>query len=214
MIDSGLLVSQKLSFENIAKKLHIKERYSKLPLDAVDEIVELCECKHFSTTRSKLDIVVAYFEHAITCKVVKKFDLTNKQKQLLFTSIQFLDLFLDDAEKKYKDVNMLHDVLTRIATRHHEDIETQITYAYKQFEKITKGKDLMCNHLILSSTLAVFFAKDADIDKKLKDKIIKLANKIHDDVEKTEGNTIMYTNAAAICGEFYKNTEIINIKKG
>ena len=193
------------TYEGLAKIIHSQDKYKHLPIDAVDEIVELAKSRHPNDDKAK--VLYAYFDHAVKCKVVKKFPLTNKEKQLLFVAIQFLSLFLDDAKKKYKDVSSLYNLLTRIATRHHKDIEKQVTYAYKQFEKITNAEDVLCNHLVLASTLSVFFAKDANIDTKLKNKIKKLANKIHDDVAKTEEDTEMYLNAANICARFYENIE-------
>lgn len=199
------------TYEGLAKLIHSQDKYKKLPLDAVEEIVQLAKSKHPNDDRAK--VLYAYFNHAVKCKVIKKFEFTNKEKQLLFTSIQFSGLFLDDATKEYKDVINLHDVLTRIATRHHEDIEKQVTYAFKQFEKITNAEDVLCNHLVLASTLSVFFARSAKIDTKLKNKIIKLSNKIHDDVARTEEDTEMYLNAANVCAKFYENIERQNASK-
>ena len=193
------------TYEGLAKVIYLLPQYKHLPSDAVEEIVSLAESKYPNEDKAK--VLFTYFNHAVKCKVIKKFGFTNKEKQLLFVAKHFLDMFLIDAKKKHKDVIMLNDVLTRIATRHHEDIEKQVTYAFKQFEKITNAEDVLCNHLILATTLSVFFAKDSKIDTKLKNKIIKLANKIHDDVAKTEEETEMYLNAASICAKFYENIE-------
>lgn len=201
------------SYRELADFIRGLPRYKKMPSDAIDEIVELCNRTEKVEGKNKLDVVLAYFEHALSCRVVERFPLTNKQKQLLFTAVYFLDEFLKDAQYKHKDVSKLFDLLSRISTRHHTDMEQQLEYAFKHFTKLTDQKDVLCNHLIMSTTLALFFAKDSDIPSKLKKNIIKLSNKIHDAVEKTDGDTVMYQNAARICSEFYEHVERINNKK-
>lgn len=195
--------------------MHKISKYKKLPADAVDEIIMLMQTRHKNLNGfDMIQVMNKYFKHALKCRVIKKFDFTNKQKQLLFAAIQFLNLFLDDADKKYRDVIKLHDVLTRIGTRYQDEIEQQLSFAYKQFAKITNKEDVLCNHLILSTSMAIYFAKDASIDLKLKDKILKLSNKIHDDVEKTQSDTPMYLNSAKVCMAFYDHIERQNNKKG
>lgn len=204
---------QTLGFKDIVNRVYPLPRYCGLPGDVQDEIAMLCEKSEVPKGKNKLDVVLAYFEHALTCRVVKKYDFTNKELQLLISSVHFLDIFLENPDKKYNDVIKLHSILTRLATRHHSELEKQLTYAFKEFTRVTNQQDVLCNHLVLASITACFFAKSANIDKKLKDKIFKLANKIHDKIEKTEGDTEMYQNSAKICGDFYKHIERLKYKK-
>lgn len=195
------------SYDGIAKILHSKDRYKHLPLDVIDEIVGLANSREVPSGKSKLDVIYAYFEHALKHRAVKKFELTNKQKQLLFSSVQFLDLFLETGVKPERNVVLLHNVLARISSRFHDEIETQLVYARKQFTKIVNNEDKLCNYLVLASTMALYFAKDSDIDVKLKNKIIKLSNKIYEKEEKFDGDSKAFLSAATICAEFYANIE-------
>lgn len=201
-------------YESIAWKLHKQEKYKRLPGDAVVEIIELASQYKATQGITVQSILEQYFNHAVKHRAMKKFDLTNKQKQLLFGAVQFLDLYLDTGVKVSKNVRMLHDVLSRISARYHTEIISQLEYARKQLAKIVNNEDVLCNYLVLSSTMSLYFAKDADIDEKLKKKIIKLSNNIHDTEEKFDGDSDAFANAGNICANFYENIEKQNNKKG
>jgi len=192
-----------LHYKNICKMVASIPRYKNIKRDAIDEIAILCEKSDIPDGKNKLDMVLSYFEHARVSRVVKKFELTNKQKQLLFSAAGFLDLHKNEGHPFNKNIQKLYDVLGRTATRYSDDIEKQLEYAYKHFDKITKSEDVLVNHLVFSTSMCfALIETKPNIDDKLLKKIEDLSRKIFYQQEKLYGKTNSFKTSLRLVHRF------------
>ena len=122
----------------------------------------------------------------------------------MFLGIAFMNIFLEetDTPSKYKEVNKLLNTIAKLSTKYRDDLDTELAMAYKQLEKITKGKDVEVNTLIFGIGCVFVLAETASIDKQLQDKLYKSGMKIYKDIERTESGNVAFKNANNLVRDF------------
>ena len=76
---------------------------------------------------------------------MKTFNLTNKQKQLVFLAVGFMYQFLEERDRKnYKNEWKLLTSLSKLSITVRSDLSRELEYAYKQLEKIYRGWHRHC----------------------------------------------------------------------
>lgn len=137
---------------------------------------------------------------------MKTFNLTNKQKQLVFLAVGFMYQFLEERDRKnYKNEWKLLTSLSKLSITVRSDLSKELEYAYKQLEKITNGKDIEVNAMAFAVNLAFAFAEAAQIDRALKEKIFNLGNKIFRTIDRTLHGTVELKNANELVKKFTRN---------
>ena len=132
-------------------------------------------------------------------------ELLDKEKQLLFLSFFFMQMYLEEhKEKRYKDIKKLIGTLGKLSSNYRDELEPQLEKAYLHLNKITKGEDIECNVLILSLGLASILVEYSNLDKPISDKIFKLGTKIYNNVVESQGDTQAFKNTEVIVSKFTK----------
>ena len=146
---------------------------------------------------------------------MKKFNLTNKEKQLLHMSFAYLCEWRKDCiQKKDKDVEKIYVALNRLSNAHIETWTEDIENALKFLTKIAKGSEIECNGLILTIGFVSVFASIAKIDNPLAEKILSISNRIYDKAEKILGKTEGFKRANEVVKAFTKSKVQIGVFYG
>ena len=192
-----------LSYFDMLKKLSKIPRYFKISNDVIEDIRLICEDVVIPDGKNKLDICLSRLEFVLENDSIKKFYLTNKQKQLLFSAFGFLSLHKEQGNILDKDTNKLFVLLGRISSSYNKEIEKQLEYAHRQFAKITEGKDVLVDHLVFSTSMCfAFIETDPNIDVKLLKKIGDLSTKIFNKQDKLYSKTDSFITSMRLVHKF------------
>ena len=131
-----------------------------------------------------------------------KFNLTNKQIQLIHLSYYFIETFKLEKNDIYKDVDKLYGTIDKLSNTYTDSYSEQLQYAHKQLMKLTEGKEFDCNPLVLALGFIQVFAGTVDIDKPILNKLFGFSNKIYKNIEKVLSKDNGFSNANNIVKMF------------